>query len=573
MVTQTSISDWALIIESKGFTRNYDRSELDGEKVLCVDGRFAETEKICLTYWLDKNEKTCKLVIPKCKDNIKREETEDNCVIAYSWTPINFAGIFEPVFEIKTKENKILKYTLRLDVLSKFDERSNSQNFLYMLNSLRREHLEIFQLFNPSYIPKSAGKFMPPTPLEQFKVLEANMKKLENIVYQISINPNKKLIKETRRDNFFALDMVDPDVIYDIAAQRGGIIRVQDGSIAPELQELLKDVNGNRHLPDTVPVYRTAVTFNVFENQLLKRFLTLITICSKLVEKRFEQEKYRKLEKNQNEKPENSQLETIDNYIMDCKDFHKKAQFMKRYSFLEGVLETDNIAYHTPVLQREANYMRFHGIFKEFTKMPFFDFSDHLALSILDLPTLYEYWVIIQIVGLLSKNKEDGWNIKQDIFQKNELGYLFKLKHGDCNLFELSNNEKHISISLFYQKTYDTYVEGRNLRPDITLEMHINGKLSKILVLDPKYRTNLGSKDSNDPEDAINKMHVYKDAIRGQDFSVEAAYAIYLDKNNPDNYDKIGIGGIRLFPNENDATGIENLKGLIQNFINNKNNK
>jgi predicted component of viral defense system (DUF524 family) len=288
----------------------------------------------------------------------------------------------------------------------------------------------------------------------------------------------------------------------------------------------------------------------------------LITICSKLVEKRFEEEC--------KEECEPEKIEQYKQYISDCKEFHKKAQYMKRYSFLDDVSETDNIAYHTPVLQREENYMRFHDIFKDFMKMPFFDFSDHLTLSILDLPTLYEYWVIIQIVGLLSKNKEEGWNFKQDIFQKNELGYLFKLKHGDCSLFELSNNEKHIYIFLFYQKTYDTYVAGRRLRPDITLEMYINGKLSKILVLDPKYRTNLGSKDSNDPEDAINKMHVYKDAIRGQDFSVEAAYAIFLGKDEPYNYDEIGIGGIRLFPNENDATGIENLKELIQNFIINK---
>ena len=68
-------------------------------------------------------------------------------------------------------------------------------------------------------------------------------------------------------------------------------------------------------------------------------------------------------------------------------------------------------------------------------------------------------------------------------------------------------------------------------------------------------------------------MHVYKDAIRGKDFSVEAAYAIFLGEDNPKNHEEIGIGGIRLFPNENDVTGIENLKGLIQNFINNKNNK
>ncbi|VVB89653.1 PD-(D/E)XK nuclease superfamily protein [uncultured archaeon] len=562
MVTQiTSTSDdWTLKVESKGFVREYDRSELDEKKVLCIDHRFAETGKILLTYRLNENEKICRLLIPKCKDTIKREDTDDHSVIAYCWTPINFAGIFEPGFEIKTKDNRVKKYTLRLDVLSKFDEGGNSQNFIYMLNSIRRKHLEIFNLFNPSHIPKSAGKFVPPTPLEQFKVLEANMKKLENIVYQISLNPNKKLIKETRRDNFYALDMVDADVIYDIATQGGGLIKAPNGSIAPELQELLKDINGNRHLPDTVPVYRTAVTFNVFENQLLKRFLTLITICSKLVEKRFEQEKCQESEK--------WQIEKIDKYIMDCKDFHKKVQFMKRYSFLKNVTETDNIAYHTPVLQREANYMRFHEIFKDFIKMPFFDFSENLTLPILEIPVLYEYWAIIQIIDILC-NMND-WKKYQHFIEKNEISYLFRLNEGNNSLFELSNNEKR--ISLFYQKKYETYT-GRKVYPDITLEMRIDGKPSRILVLDPKYRSNLDSGDPNDPESAINKMHVYKEAIRGEDGKhiVEAAYAIYLGttEEHPKYDTKDQIGGIKLFPDENDTICYEELRKVIENFINN----
>jgi hypothetical protein len=558
MDTQTSTSDWALKIESKGIARTYERNELDEEKVLCFDGRFSETEKIWISYKLDENEKTCKLFIPKC--DIKREDTEDNKIFSYSCTPLNFAGIFEPVFKIKTKHNKDKNYTLRFDVLSKFDEGSNSQNFLYMLNSLRRKHFEIFKLFNPSCIPKSVGKFVPPTPLEQFKVLEANMKKLENIVYQISLNPNKKLIKETRRDYFYALDMVDPDVIYDIAAQRSGLIRPSDSSIAPELQELLKDINGIKHLPDTVLVYRTSVTFNVFENQLLKRFLTLIKICSTLVEKRFEQEKCSELEK--------WELEKIDKYILDCREFHKKAQFMKRYSFLDGVSETDNIAYHTPVLQREANYMRFYDIFKEFIKMPLFDFSENLTVPILEIPVLYEYWSVLQIIDILCNM--DDWKKDQHFIEKNEFGYLFRLREGDNSLFELSNHEKR--IFLFYQKMYDTYA-GRTLRPDITLEMHINGKTSKILVLDPKYRSDLKAGDPNDPENAINKMHVYKEAIRGEDgeYIIEAAYAIYLGDSDIHNskYDiKDKIGGMKLFPDENDTSCYEELRKVIQNFIN-----
>lgn len=560
MDTPTSTSDWTLrISKGSGIPIAYNKNQLECPDILYVDEKFIETENIYFTYRLDGGEKYCNLRIRKCKDRITREDSGDARTLKFCWTPINFAGVFDVVFEIKEKDDDIKRYTLRLDVLSKFAEGGNDRNFLFMLNSIREKHLEIYRLSNPSMVKKYGIGKLPPTPLEQFKVLEENMKNLENIVYQISLNPNKKLIKETRREKFCALDTVDHNVIYDIATQRGGLIEVPRDSIPNELHPWFVENKETGFLPDTVIVYRTAPTFNVYENQLLKRFLTLITICAKLVETRFEQEKFKELEKNE--------IEEIDKCIQKCKEFHRKAQYIKRYSFLDEVQETDNIAYHTPILQREINYMRFHDIFKKFVRSPFFDFSGILNLTILDIPTLYEYWAVIQVVDIL--NNLQGWDKKLPIKQENEFGYLFRLT-SDNPLIELFNGEK--KVSLFYQKTYKTYVAKRILIPDITLEMYINGK-SRILVLDPKYRSNLGAKDSNDPESAINKMHVYKDAIRGNDFSVEAAYAIYLDKNDPDNYDKIGIGGIRLFPNENDATGIENLKGLIQNFIDNKNTK
>jgi len=559
MDTQTIISDWVLKIESEtsDIHQTYTKNELDASKPLYIEG-LIETEKIWFTYKLDESEKNCNLLIPRCKDKIKRENSVNAQTYLYLWTPINFAGVFDVILKIQTKNDEIRKFLLRLDVSSKFDNGTNKKNFYFLLNSLRKKHLEIYSLFNPSRIPKSNTKNFRSDPREQFKVLENNMGKLENIVYQISINPNKKLIKEIRRDKFYALDTVDHNVIYDIATHRGGLTRSLNEYIAPELQEYLKDTNGNnKYLPDNVLVYRTTPTYNVFENQLLKRFLTLITLCTKQIESGLAAEKCGKLEK--------KELEELDNFIQKCREIHKKAQYMKKYSFFDEVQETDNIAYHTPVLQREFNYMRFYDIFKDFIKMSPFDFSDNLNLRIVDMPTLYEYWVVIQIVDILSNLQ--GWEKELHFIQENELGFLFRLKSGNNSLIDLSNCEKQ--VSLFYQKEYSTYAE-RRLRPDITLEMQINGKI-KILVLDPKYRSNLGAKDSNDPESAINKMHVYKDAIRGKNRShiIKAAYAIFLGKDEPQNYKEIGIGGIRLFPNENETAGIENLKDIVLNFINN----
>lgn len=568
MDTRTFTSDWALKIESESsdIQRAYSKNQLECGNKICVDGEFIETKNIYFTYRLDEGERYCWLRIPRCKDRITREESDGLRTFIYRWQPVNFAGIFDVILDIGTEDKKHKKYTLRLDVLSKFAEEGNDRSFLFMLNSIREKHLGIYDLFNPSKIQRKREINHRSILDEQFEVLERNMKKLENIVYQISLNPNKKLIKETQRDKLYALDIVDHNIIHDIATQRGGLIEVPKESVPNDLQEWFVANKETVCLPDSIIVYRTAPTFNVYENQLLKRFLTLITICAKLVETELEQEKSNNLEQNQ--------FEELDKRIQKCKDFRRKAYYMTRYSFLDEVQETDNIAYHTPVLQREVNYMRFHEIFKEFIKGPLFDFSEVFNLPILDIPTLYEYWAVIEIVDILCDMK-DTWNVNPPhIIEKNWLVPLFKLRSGNNSIIELSNNKRQ--VSLFYQKEYSTYTkecqtcEKRKVKPDITLEMRVNGAL-KILILDPKYRSSIDAGDINDPESAINKMHVYKDAIRGEDGAhiVEAAYVIFLGDtqiNYPFQDNKDGIGGIRLFPKENE-TGIEVLKNIINKFI------
>ena len=86
---------------------------------------------------------------------------------------------------------------------SKFVDENNIDNFSYLLNSLRKKHFDIFNILYPSQVPKDIGKRSPAYPLEQFKILDRNMKKLEKIIFQISLNPNKKLIKKESRDKPF----------------------------------------------------------------------------------------------------------------------------------------------------------------------------------------------------------------------------------------------------------------------------------------------------------------------------------------------------------------------------------
>lgn len=536
----------------------------DVQQELVVDKKFHETIDILFSYRMSEDEVKCIMYIGKKQYTGRAKKG----VIHFKWRSVNFAGIYDINFNVIKKNGDTYKIILYLDILSKFDKDGNDKNFFYLLNTLRKKHFEIYSLFNPTRMPKNKEKLGYPTPLEQFKILQNNMKKLEKVVYQISQNPNKKLIKEIYRDKFYMLDSVDYNVIYDIAVQGGGIIHVPNNFVAPELQNLLVDTDGTRYIPDDVIIYRTATSYNVFENQLLKRFLKMIEICSKQVESELRHMTSESmLEKKFSKKLKEENIEQIDQYIDHCKKIYKKAECMGKCSFLEGVTETENIRHYTHVLQQDMNYKKFYNIFKEFMKINL-DFSKDINLSILKMPELYEYWILVQVIDILCSLVKDkkGWKIKDHFIKKKEFGYLFEFRRGKRSLIDLHDKEK--KISLFYQKTYDT-LAGKQHRPDLTLEIKI-GDICHILILDPKYRSKMISGDINDPESAMNKMHAYIHAmtIKEKNIYVDAAYTIYLGEDDPENYKDIGIGGMYIFPSEDNIEDINKLKEIIENFIN-----
>ncbi len=168
-----------------------------------------------------------------------------------------------------------------------------------------------------------------------------------------------------------------------------------------------------------------------------------------------------------------------------------------------------------------------------------------------DIATLYEIWCLIQVSHIVRDTLGDKVSFTQQ--NRPELHPLFvsDLKQGEQSAIVYKNEDVELAKVVYNPKHTDE-IEGDGLRgienltsrtvnqkPDIVLQLTkddmIDG-LKLTYLFDAKYRIK-GNEDGSDvpPDDAINQMHRYRDAI-------------YYASKNDDQLKKEIIGGYILFP-------------------------
>jgi predicted component of viral defense system (DUF524 family) len=273
-------------------------------------------------------------------------------------------------------------------------------------------------------------------------------------------------------------------------------------------------------------------------------------------------------------------VESLKETLLGAKQLKTRVSLLLDYAFLQSVEPTTSLTHVTPTLEREVNYRRFYEIYQDFLWSPYFQTSEVFKLGISDLPTIYEYWCTLflceSVLGLTQQN----WTLKtQNILCRGKLGYAFDIER-TRPLLSLEEGTKQIGV--YFQryfttnsKPYRSYTHPQ--KPDISVEV-VTDSSSRLLIFDPKYRYNLLGED---PESAINKMHVYKDSIRDLQGNkvVTNAYVLYPGKvgeplSKGDMEFKVGasevIGAIALRPApfEELQSRKEKILGLAGNLLN-----
>lgn len=256
-------------------------------------------------------------------------------------------------------------------------------------------------------------------------------------------------------------------------------------------------------------------------------------------------------------------IETIRNYSAEQKEqmdvMLQKLKHLGCHPFFRTVGKFKGLTQESLVLQKATGYSQVYRTWNMLRRA--YSLNDGIyRLQSKDIATLYEIWCFIEVshivrdqLGLTQDDLDHQNRMEMNGIFTWELGkgehskILFK--KDNIELAELMYNPKHTETDNDITGINNMVARTVPQKPDIVLQLtkndlHQNMKMT--YLFDAKYR--ISGKDSNGvdtpPDDAINQMHRYRDAI-------------YYKEYDSAPLKKEVIGGYILFPGDGDTADIE----------------
>ena len=290
------------------------------------------------------------------------------------------------------------------------------------------------------------------------------------------------------------------------------------------------------HRQEEYRLYRVAEqqnTFNTPENRFLKH--ALLTI-----QKRYSSLATRVLSQ------EGNLADTRKKYIAKTRD---ELNRLSRHPFFRTVGPYEGLKQESLVLQRDVHYSKVYRTFSILQKS--FSLNDGLyRMETKDIATLYEIWCFIQVEKVVKELT--GTDPEQ--YSRTEMSGIFTynlgkgehskiiFKKDDVTLAELVYNPRH-SDKDDVKGIGDLVSKTVPQKPDIVLQLTKNDLqegMKLTYLFDAKYRLEKEGDNDVPPDDAINQMHRYRDAI------------YYQSRHEDERLKKEIIGGYVLFPGHMD---------------------
>ncbi len=230
---------------------------------------------------------------------------------------------------------------------------------------------------------------------------------------------------------------------------------------------------------------------------------------------------------------------------------------LQRNPFFRTVGRFKGLNQESLVLQRATGYSQIYRTWNLLRRA--YSLNDGLyRLQSKDIATLYEIWCFIEVSHIVKELLDD--DILIDHRNRMEMNGIFTwelgkgehsrilFKKDNVELAELVYNPKHTERENDNISIENLYVSTVAQKPDIVLQLtkHDYQKDMKMTYLfDAKYRIegNINGVDTP-PDDAINQMHRYRDAI-------------YYKERSSKELKKEVIGGYILFPGDGPKADIE----------------
>ena len=274
-------------------------------------------------------------------------------------------------------------------------------------------------------------------------------------------------------------------------------------------------------------------------------------------------------------------------------EVEKTLTHLQRNPFFRTVGRFKGLTQESLVLQRATGYSQVYRTWQLLRRA--YSLNDGMyKLQSKDIATLYEIWCFIEVSHIVKEQL--GIDVDVDHRNRMEMNGVFTWELGKgehsqilfrkdgVELAELVYNPKHTENENDSISIENIVVPTVPQKPDIVLQLtkdDIEKGMKMTYLFDAKYRINDRTTEGVDtpPDDAINQMHRYRDAIYYKDNKESEAslkkeviggYILFPGNGEPNevakakfqqSLDEVNIGAFPLRPND-----VENRK-LLEEFI------
>ena len=360
------------------------------------------------------------------------------------------------------------------------------------------------------------------------------------------------------------------------------------GRLPHNLAERIKQDFATGQYDKRYKIYKKQLSVDTPEN----RFIKMAVTRSKRQLAEFEQ----KLRQS-NQAPERQRLS--DSFLNSLHSWQQPLQKVLNQSFLKEVSAYTGLTRESLVLQQKTGYSTVYRVWQEL-KFYLDVFGNQSNISMKSVAEIYEVWCFLYLKQILER--ELGFELVDDLSPKLSQNDFFEyqLKDGFAGAFRFKRSDG-VTARLAHEPKFTK--KGKSIRsyivnqePDIVLEVslpkdaNLNSDEDKqfIWLFDAKYRIKTDVNRFDDsvsdiettdyvPDEAINQMHRYRDAlIRLSDspsssnnqftkksrpvFGAFALYPGFFDQASKQNpyaaaIEEVGIGAFALLPSQTEQVG------------------
>jgi predicted component of viral defense system (DUF524 family) len=288
---------------------------------------------------------------------------------------------------------------------------------------------------------------------------------------------------------------------------------------------------------------RSVTTFDVYENQLLLLFWSLVNRRARLLSHVLAV------------RNSNAMGEEVRSLRRELELARRQATFLDEVALLRHVPTQLTMVllkrpeYHAAL----AGYLEFHRSLAVRFENP------ELDSPLENLPHLYQIWGAMEVmVSLLEIAASTGYRLEsQHLVRRSGSDSFVQIVPDGRPLVMLKHPDHHTAIRLIPEQRFEPSGALRSISytqiPDIVVDIRDASGSSRLYLFDPKYKLDGELSDNAELPDGkpkkidIDKMHAYRDAIRDTngDRIVESAMILY--PGPPVSYAR-GIGALQAIP-------------------------